>query len=138
VSETLYVKVRREVKDRLERLARERGAYLVDVASEALERGLGFPASSSTQRSAGPALAERLIGTWKLKTCRHLAEDGYCMAWELSKEEAEGIYGNQAREMFELRTVEKATSWFTSKRVEVYSLKPTPNLCFYCSFFERK
>lgn len=29
-TETLYLKVRREVKDRLERLAKERGAYLAE------------------------------------------------------------------------------------------------------------
>ncbi|MEM4447246.1 MAG: hypothetical protein QW328_07185 [Nitrososphaerota archaeon] len=111
----------------------------MDVASLALERGLGFTASTAaTTRTAGPGLAERLIGTWKLKSCRHLAEDEYCDAWELSKEEAERIYGEEAKELFELRTVEKATSWFTAEEVEVYSLKPDASLCFQCPFFERR
>lgn len=39
-TETLYVKVRKEVKDKLDRMAKEQGRYLVDVASEVLEVGL--------------------------------------------------------------------------------------------------
>jgi hypothetical protein len=132
--ETLYLKVRREVKERLESLARERGAYLADVAGEVLERGLGM-ASTGVQRS--PTMAERLIGTWRLKTCRFLGEDGYCSAWQLPKDEAERIYGEEAKELLELRVVEHST-WFGVEKIEEYGLKPTPSLCFHCPFFERK
>lgn len=140
-TETLYLKVRKEVKERLERIARERGAYLVDVASEALERGLGLQASTTTSRSAGTALAERFIGTWKLKTCKYLAEDGYCRAWELPREEAERIFGEQAKELMELRTLDKpqyiGPIQVGVNSVEVYSLRPTPSICLLCPFFER-
>ena len=132
--ETLYLKVRREVKERLESLARERGAYLADVAGEVLECGLGM-ASTDVQRS--PTMAERLIGTWRLKTCRFLGEDGYCSAWELPRDEAERIYGGEAKELLELRVVER-TVWFNVEKVEVYCLKPTPAICLQCPFYERK
>jgi hypothetical protein len=136
VSETVYVRVRREVKERLEKLARERGVYLVDVASEALERGLGM-VSTAARRSASPTMAERLIGVWRLKTCRFLGEDGYCKAWQLPKDEAERIYGGEAKELLELRTVERST-WLGVEKIEEYGLKPTPSLCFHCPFFERR
>jgi hypothetical protein len=134
-TETLYVRVRREVKEKLERLAKEKGAYLVDVASEVLERGLGFQPTRQTASATG--LAERLVGTWKMKMCRHLADDGFCDAWELSPEDAERIYGEDAKQLFEHRTVERQV-WLTVEKVEVYSLKPTLSLCFCCPFFERK
>jgi len=132
-TETLYVKVRREVKEKLEKLARESGAYLVDVASEALERGLGFKPTSPSAK----ILAEKLVGTWKNKMCRYLAEDGYCQAWQLTKDEAEQIYGEAAKDIFELRTIERSSFFYTEK-VEAYCLKPSPAVCFYCPFFERK
>jgi|GEM_PF-4145148 hypothetical protein len=141
-TETLYVKVRKEVKERLELMAREQARYIVDVASEALERGLGLPASATASHSAGQSPAERLIGTWKLKSCRHVAEDGYCGAWELGKEEAERIYGDGAKELMELRTVGRPSYvGFIQTGVEsaeVYSLRPSPGMCFHCIFFERK
>jgi len=133
MSETLYIRVRKEVKEKLERLARERGAYIVDVASEALEQGLGF---QPTQQTA-TGLAERLIGTWKMKNCRFPNEDGYCSAWELSPDEAERVYGEDAKRILEKRAVERPVL-FGVERAEVYSVKPSPTLCFHCPFFERR
>jgi predicted transcriptional regulator len=134
-TEALYVRVRREVKERLQALAKERGLRLVDVASEALERGLGLQPTRGAPPSAG--LAERLVGTWRMKVCRHLAGDGFCAAWELSPKDAERIYGGEARRLFEFRTVERQF-WLASQRVEVCSLKPSPALCLQCPFFERR
>lgn len=39
-------------------------------------------------------------------------------------DEAERICGNETKELMELRTVEKATSWFTVEGVKVYGLEP--------------
>jgi hypothetical protein len=132
---SLYLKVKRGVKERLEKTARERGyTYLADFAGELLEKALGEPRRKELER---PEAAQRLIGTWRLKTCRFLGEDGYCSAWELPRDEAERIYGEEAKELLELRVVEHST-WFGVERVEEYGLKPTPSLCFHCPFFERK
>jgi predicted transcriptional regulator len=135
MSKALYVRVKREVKEKLERLAKERGVYLVDVASEALEQGLGFQPTQQTAQATG--LAERLIGTWRMKNCRFPTEDGYCSAWEMPKDEAERIYGEDVKQILEKRDVERPV-WFGVERDEVYSVKPSPTLCFHCPFFERR
>lgn len=131
----LYLKVRACVKERLEREARERGyMYLADFAGELLERALGEPRRRELEK---PEAIQRLIGTWKLKTCRHLGEDGYCRSWEMPKEEAERIYGIEAKELFEFRIIERST-WLTMEKVEVCSLKPNPTICLNCPSHERK
>jgi predicted transcriptional regulator len=81
MSEALYIRVKKELKEELERMAKEKKLHLVDVASQAIERGLKLDQPASSK-------AEKLIGIMKLKTCRHMAEDGYCNVWELSKEDA--------------------------------------------------
>jgi hypothetical protein len=132
---SLYLKVKMGVKEKLEKAARERGyPYLADFAGELLEKALGEPRRKEPEK---PETIQRLIGVWRLKTCRFLGEDGYCNAWELSKEDAERIYGDEAKELFELRVVEHQT-WFGVEKLEVYGLKPTSGLCFSCPFFERK
>lgn len=131
----LYLKVREGIKEKLERTAKEKGhMYLADFAGELLEKALGEPRRKELEK---PETAQRLIGTWKLKACRYLAEDGYCSAWQMSKEDAERIYGENAKELMELRTVERS-AWFTVEKVEEYGLKPSPSLCFHCPLFERK
>jgi len=142
-TETIYLKVRKKVKERLERLARERGAYLVDVASDALERGLGLlPTTPAEGRTAGPSLVEVLIGAWRLKNCRHLNGDGYCAAWTMPRDEALRIYGDYADAILEPRTVRKPVFLGPIQtgveEVEAYSLKPSPAVCFHCPFFERR
>jgi hypothetical protein len=47
------------------------------------------------------------------------------------------IYGNETKKLLELRTVEKY-EWFSAVRVEEYSLKPGPSICFYCPLYERR
>lgn len=131
----LYLKVREGVKQKLEKAAKDKGyIYLADFAGELLEKALGEPRRAELEK---PETAQRLIGLWKLKTCKYLSEDGYCQAWELSKQDGENIFGTEVREFFELRTIEKPV-WFTSEKAEVYSLKPTLALCLQCPFFERK
>jgi hypothetical protein len=131
----LYLKVRRGVKERLEREAKERGyRYLSDFAGEMLEKALGEPRSTQQTR---PEAIQKLIGLRKQKTCRYLSEDGYCSAWELPKEEAERIYGEEANELFEPRVVERS-DWLTTVKVEEYGLKPNPHLCFSCPYYEAR
>jgi hypothetical protein len=132
---SLYLKVREGVKERLEKAAKEKGyIYLADFAGELLEKALGEP------RQAKPEKAEtvqRLIGIMKLKTCRHLGEDGYCSVWQLSKEDAEHIFGGEAKELLQPRTFERP-QFFTVVKVEEYSLKPSSAVCFHCPFYERR
>jgi hypothetical protein len=131
----LYLKVREGIKERLEKAAKEKGyIYLADFAGELLEKALGEP------RQAKPEKAEtvqRLIGTMKLKTCRHLGEDGYCSIWQLSKEDGEHIFGEEAKELLELRVYERS-QFFTVVKVEEYGLKPSLAICFYCPFYEKR
>jgi len=54
---------------------------------------------------------------------------------ELSKEDAEKIYSDEAKNFLELRAVERY-EWFNVVKVEEYSLKPWPSICFYCPFYE--
>jgi hypothetical protein len=50
---------------------------------------------------------------------------------------AEKIYGDEAKNLLELRTVEKY-EWFSTINVEEYNLKPGPSICFYCPFYEKR